>query len=164
MRTLAVIKPTHLGEIPNYLIAEQLGDILFYYKGYKSVLDGSKTLEEIMACSVLQFTILQYIIRQLVLFDLEEEKFVIGNNEAGLHMGHKKNVANDLAIYDAKKMTSDKIIGKYADFPPEVVVEVDINVESSVRCKQKRKTTTVNFKTTISIEIDSQYFNFTSWN
>jgi len=116
--------------IPSYLIAEELDGIIFYYKGYRQVLNGEKTLAEIMGSSVLQFIILQYIIRRIAIYDPEEEKYIIGNNEAGLHLGHKRNVANDLAIYDAEKMTADKIIGKYADFPPEVVVEVDIDVES----------------------------------
>ncbi len=119
-----------LPNIPSYLIAEEIDEVIFYYKGYQQVLNGEKTIEEIMGSSVLQFMILQYIIRCIAIFDPEEEKYVIGNNEAGLHLGHKKNLANDLAIYDTKKMTADKIIGKYADFPPEVVVEVDIDVES----------------------------------
>lgn len=115
--------------IPAYLIAEQLDDFVFYYKGYKEVLRGEKTFEDIMGSSVLQFTILQYLIRCLALFDPEEEKYIIGNNEAGLHMGHRRNVGNDLAIYDIKEVTPERIIGKYANFPPEVVVEVDIDVE-----------------------------------
>ena len=116
--------------IPDYLIAEEIDGIPFYYKGYTKVLKGEKTLEDIMGSSVLQFAIIQYIIRCLALFDPEEEKFMFGTNEAGLHMGHKKNVGNDLALYDVKKMTADKIIGKYAAIPPEVVIEVDIDVES----------------------------------
>lgn len=44
-------------------------------------------------------------------------------------MGHRRNVANDLAIYDVKSVTPERFIGKYANFPPEVVVEVDIDVE-----------------------------------
>ena len=116
--------------IPAYLIAEEIDGIPFYYKGYRDVMDGEKTVEEIMGSSVLQYTILQYIIRCIVLFDPDEEKFIIANNEAGLHMGHKINVGNDLAIFDIQKMTPDKVVGKYADFPPEVVFEVDIDVES----------------------------------
>jgi len=116
--------------IPDYLIAEEIDGHPFYYKGYKEVLKGEKTLEDITGSSVLQFAILQYIIRRIALFDPEEEQFMIGTNEAGLHMGHRKNVGNDLALYDVKKMTPGKIIGKYADFPPEIVVEVDIDVES----------------------------------
>jgi hypothetical protein len=116
--------------IPHYLIAEELDGIPFYYKGYKQVLSGEKTLEEIKGSSVLQFAIIQYIIRCLALFDPDEEQFMIATNEAGLHMGHRKNVGNDLALYDVRKMTADKIIGKYASIPPEVVIEIDIDVES----------------------------------
>ena len=125
-----IINEKPVSNIPSYLIAEELDDIIFYYKGYSQVLNGKKTVAEIRGSSVLQFIILQYIIRRIAIYDPAEEKYIIGNNEAGLHLGHKRNVANDLAIYDAKKMTADKIIGKYADFPPEVVVEVDIDVEA----------------------------------
>jgi len=128
--TVITSNPLPQSKIPAYLIAEQLDDYIFYYKGYKEVMRGEKTLEDIMGSSVLQFMILQYIIRCLALFDPEEEKYIIGTNEAGLHMGHKKNVGNDLAIYDIKDMTPERIIGKYANFPPEVVVEVDIDVEA----------------------------------
>ena len=130
IRNVEVLKEKPKISIPSYLIAEELDGIIFYYKGYRQVLYGEKTVTEIVGSSVLQFIILQYIIRRIAIFDPEEEKYIIGNNEAGLHLGHKRNVANDLAIYDAKKMTADKIIGKYADFPPEVVVEVDIDVEA----------------------------------
>ncbi len=115
--------------IPPYLIAEQLDDFVFYYKGYKKVLRGEKTLEDIMGSSVLQFMILQHLIRCIALFDPNEEKYAIGNNEAGLQMGPKRNVANDLAIYDIKDITPERFIGNYANFPPQVVVEVDIDVE-----------------------------------
>jgi len=115
--------------IPPYLIAEQLDEHLFYYKGFREVLRGEKTLEEIIGRNVLQFMLLQHIIRCIVLFDANEEKFMIGTNKAGLHMGHRRNVGNDLAIYDIKEVTPERIIGKYANFPPEVVVEVDIDVE-----------------------------------
>jgi len=128
--TVITSNPLPQSKIPAYLIAEQLDDYIFYYKGYKEVMRGEKTLEDIMGSGVLQFMILQYIIRCLALFDPEEEKYIIGTNEAGLHMGHKKNVGNDLAIYDIKDMTPERIIGKYANFPPEVVVEVDIDVEA----------------------------------
>lgn len=130
---MTIVSPNiiEIKNVPSYLVAEEVDDITFYYKGYKEVLAGTKTLEEIMGSSVLQFVILQFIIRKIALLDPEEEKYIIGNNEAGLHMGHKKNVGNDLAIYDVKKVTADKIIGKYADFAPEVVVEVDIDIEAT---------------------------------
>lgn len=116
--------------IPSFLIAEELDGIPFYYRGYKEVLNGNKSLEEILGSSVLQFVILQHIFRLLALHDPTEEKYMIGNNESGLHLGPGSNVGNDLSIFDIHTLTPDKIIGKYADVPPEVVVEVDIEVES----------------------------------
>lgn len=55
--------------IPSYLIGEQLDNHVFYYKGYRAVLQGEKTLEEIMGSSVLQFMIIQHLISCIALFD-----------------------------------------------------------------------------------------------
>ena len=37
-------------KIPDYLIKEVMDGIPFYYKGYKDVLNKTKTKEEIMGC------------------------------------------------------------------------------------------------------------------
>ncbi|MEM7655619.1 MAG: Uma2 family endonuclease [Bacteroidota bacterium] len=117
--------------VPTFLLAEEVNGIPFYYRGYQKVLSGEATLEEIMGSSVLQFLILQHIFRALALKDPEEERYLIGNNEAGLHMGPNSNVGNDLAIYRIGQLGPENMIGKYSNIPPEVVVEVDIQVENS---------------------------------
>ena len=57
--TVITSNPLPQSKIPAYLIAEQLDDYIFYYKGYKEVMRGEKTLEDIMGSSVLQFMILR---------------------------------------------------------------------------------------------------------
>ncbi|NJK82922.1 MAG: hypothetical protein HC912_03015 [Saprospiraceae bacterium] len=34
--------------VPAHLVYEELGDVMVYYKGYKEVIEGEKTFEEIM--------------------------------------------------------------------------------------------------------------------
>ena len=115
-------------EIPAYLIKETIDGIPYYRKGYRSVLRGEKSLEDIMGCSGLQFVILQYFLRLIVRHD-PEERYYIGNNEAGLHLERGNNMANDLALYDEKKLTPDKISKKYVDVAPDIVIEVDTDFE-----------------------------------
>lgn len=50
-------------------------------------------------------------------------------SEAGLHIDHRNNLANDIAIYDQKVLTPEKISTKYADVPPKIVIEVDIETD-----------------------------------
>jgi len=115
-------------EIPAYLIKETIDGIPYYRKGYRSVLRGEQSLEDIIGCSGLQFVILQYFLRLIVRLD-PEERYFIGNDEAGLHLERGNNMANDLALYDERKLTPDKISKKYVDVAPDIVIEVDTDFE-----------------------------------
>lgn len=74
--------------VPPSMIAEIMDGKPVYYKGYKQVLENTKTVEEIMGASSLQSVIISYILR--VLFrSLDEKYFQILTNEAGLHLDKK---------------------------------------------------------------------------
>jgi len=60
---------------------------------------------------------------------LDRSKYIVGNNEAGLHLATGKNMANDIALYSKAKLTPEKITKHYADVPPDLVIEVDIDFE-----------------------------------
>jgi hypothetical protein len=49
--------------IPAYLICEELEGKPLYYKGYKDVLSGKKTKEDIMGASGLQMELISYLVR-----------------------------------------------------------------------------------------------------
>jgi len=83
-----------------------------------------------MGSSVLQFLILQFLFRQLALHDPDEAQYIIANNEAGIHLGPNSHAGVDLALYKIKHFTPERITTNYADFPPQVVIEVDISVEA----------------------------------
>jgi Uma2 family endonuclease len=120
-------KPRNSKKIPEALICEIIDGEPLYYKGYKDVLKGKKTKAEIMGSSTLQFIIINYFIRLLV--KLDEKKYYLAANEAGLHLDHKNNLANDIAVYEKSVLTADKISKKYADVPPKLVIEVDIAID-----------------------------------
>lgn len=114
--------------VPEYLLKETFEGIHLYYKGYRRVLSHEKTLEEIMGCSTLQFVILNYLLH-LLYKSVDIERYIIGTNEAGVHLGFKKNFSNDIAIYEWAVLTPEKISKNYADVPPKMVVEVDVDFE-----------------------------------
>jgi Uma2 family endonuclease len=99
-----------------------------YYNGYKSVLNKTKTIDDIIGSSGLQSYILMYL--QMILFKkLDMEKFIILSNELGLHIGPGNNLAGDLLIYKKQQLTADKIKNNYADIAPEVAIEIDTKAD-----------------------------------
>ncbi len=119
-------------KVPDYLIKETIDGIPFYYAGYRSVLDKTKTIEEIMADSGLQLFIKTYFLN---IFSkcLDSTKFYIFIGEVGSHLDHRSNLGLDVAVYDKKILTPDKITSKYIDVIPKYVVEVDVKVEMASR-------------------------------
>ncbi|MCU0325412.1 MAG: Uma2 family endonuclease [Spirosomaceae bacterium] len=115
-------------KVPSYLIYEIMDGKPLYYKDYRSVLKGTKTFEEIMGASSLQSLIIYYLNKVLYSF-IEDEQFYIFSSESGVHINHRSNLANDIALYDPKLLTPDKISKKYADVPPTIVFEIDIDAE-----------------------------------
>ncbi len=115
-------------KIPTSLIYEIMDGKPIYYKGYRDVLNQTKTIEEIMACSGLQGIIISYVLR-ILFTKLDEKKYHIFTNEIGVHIEHKNNLASDIGIYDKKILTPDKITVNYPDVPANVFVEVDIKAD-----------------------------------
>ncbi len=112
--------------IPTALIYEEWDGKPIYYKGYRDVLAGTKTVEEIMSCSDLQ-GIIVYLLNGFLYTHLNRKLYTVGTNESGLHLATNNNVANDLAIYEKAKI--GKLKGKYFSVSPLVVIEVDIKAD-----------------------------------
>ncbi len=115
-------------KIPKSLIYEQWGGKIYYRKGYKDVVKGLKTPEEIMGSSGLQSILVAYLVG-LLFSKLTRKKYFLLTNEAGLHLAKRENMAGDIAIYEKTVLTPEKVSNKYADVPPKVVIEVDIEVD-----------------------------------
>lgn len=116
-------------KIPQVLVYEVLEDQPIYYKGYRDVLDKTKTLEDIMGCSSLQFALIDYF-QRILYTAFPAFRYWIASNEAGLHIGLRDNLSTDIALYDKKVLSADKISNRYADVSPLLVIEIDVNAET----------------------------------
>ncbi len=119
-----IIEPENI-TIPTSLIYEEMDGNPVYYRGYRDVLSGKKTLEEIMSCSSLQ-AVLVSLINYFLGSQINRKKYIIATNESGLHLSKGNNLANDLAIFEKENLKLDNHFFKIA---PKVVVEVDIKAE-----------------------------------
>jgi Uma2 family endonuclease len=111
------------------LVYETLGGRDLYYRGYKEVLIGKKTKEEIMASSSLQSTLVTLI----VLFlggCINRRKYLLSSSETGLHLSKNDNLGLDIAIFDKRTLTP--LNEKYFNIPPKIVIEVDVKVDISL--------------------------------
>jgi Uma2 family endonuclease len=115
-------------KIPSSLIYEIMDGKPIYYKGYRDIIAGTKTIENNMGASTLQNFIIQYILR--ILFrNLDENKFHILTNEQGLHLSLKTNFSADIAIFEAEKLPVKSADKHYATIPPKIQIEVDIDAD-----------------------------------
>ena len=112
--------------IPPALIYETWQGKPVYYKGYRYVLVGKKTIEEVMSCSDLQ-GVLVSLLTIHVGSHVNRKKYLLATNEVGIHLALNDNLGNDLVIFEKEKI--GKLKGKYFDIPPKVVIEVDIKAD-----------------------------------
>jgi len=116
--------------IPTVLVREVIEGISFYYPGYRSVVNKTKKLEDIMADSGLQ-AFLKNIIGDLLKARIDRKQYYVFAGETGSHFNTRNNFGLDIAIYDRQLLTPDKITAKYVDVPPKIVLEIDVKVEMS---------------------------------
>lgn len=129
-------------KVPDYLIHEVMDGKPIYYRGYKEVLNGTKTFAEIMGSSTLQSFIIAYLQRLLYKF-LDDEVYTILSSETGIHLNKYNNLAGDILIFENSVLPIEAIDEHYATVPSKIAIEVDINIEAP------------------GLEIDSYIFNKT---
>ncbi len=117
--------------VPDSLIYEIMDGKPIYRKGYRDVLSGKKTCEELMGASTLQSIIVAYLVIQIGKF-IDDDRYFVLTGESGVHIDHRNNLANDIAIYDQTVLTPAKISKKYADVPPLIAIEIDVEADVSV--------------------------------
>ncbi|ADB41017.1 hypothetical protein [Spirosoma linguale] len=120
--------PRPKGKIPESLIYEIMDGKPIYRKGYRDVVSGKKTLEEIRGASTLQSVIVSHLMKVIFSF-LDDDVYFILTGEPGVHIDHRNKLANDIAIFDQTVLTPAKISKKYADVPPQIALEVDIEAD-----------------------------------
>lgn len=128
MPTVEATKPRPRRRIPESLVFERWGGRTYYRRGYRDVLKGLKTEEEIMGASGLQSLIVSYIHRIISRF-LDETRYHVLVSEPGLHLKKNENVSGDILIYEKSVLTPDKITTRYVDVPPKISIEVDVKIE-----------------------------------
>jgi hypothetical protein len=114
--------------LPEELVYETIAGRVFYRKGYREVLNKTKTIEEIMGSSGLQSIIVSYLMMR-VLSKLNEAKYTVLCNEIGLHIDHRNNPASDIGIFDVNVLTPDLVDIHYVSVPAKVFIEVDIRAD-----------------------------------
>ena len=117
-------------KIPDYLIYEIMDGKPIYYRGYRDVLAGRKTPEEIRGRGSLQALIVSYL-AGFIGNALDETRFFVLIGEPGVHINHRNNLSNDVAIHDKTVLTPEKISKNYADVPPKIALEVDVDADLS---------------------------------
>ena len=117
-------------KIPDYLVYEVMDGKPIYYRGYQSVLNKTKTLEQIMGCSSIQAVLITYLLR-IIFRTIDDKKYHVLTNEIGNHIDRNNNLSNDIAIFDKAVLTPDKINKKYPDVPPKLVIEIDTEADVS---------------------------------
>ena len=116
-------------KIPDYLVYEVLNGKKLYRKGYKDVLNQTKTLEEIMGSSSLQGIIISVMLSYLYR-TIEDLGYTIITNEAGLHISKGENLSSDIIIYKTQDTQKYKIDDHYFNVAPKLVIEVDVKIQT----------------------------------
>ena len=115
--------------VPDYLVREIIDGDRWFYKGYKDVLSGLKTKEEVMACSTFQSIVVGYLYNKLW-NHLEEEPYWVMSNEIGNNLSKKSKAAYDIAVFAKENLPPERIGAYYANVPPLLVLEVDVKIET----------------------------------
>jgi len=115
--------------IPESLIYEMDEGTPIYYRGYKDVLNKTKTLEQIMGTSALQSLLVMLLLRDLG--TKLGENYLQLPAELGFKFAHKSWRNLDIAIYDKRKIADKSVFlsNKYIEIAPEVVIEIDTKAE-----------------------------------
>lgn len=121
-------KTAKKSKVPDYLVYEMMDGKPIYYRGYREVLNKTKTLEDIMGSSSLQAVIIEYVLG-ICYANLDRKIYRLLTNEIGSHLSKKNNLSSDIAIYEKAVLTADKVNKHYADVPAKLIIEVDTDAD-----------------------------------
>lgn len=113
-------------KVPDYLVYEISKGKPIYYKGYKDVLNGTKTFEEIKMESKLQAW-LKTRISLLLIGALKSDQFEVVAGELGLNLSKTNKRGADISVFSIENWTLDE---HFSNLPPEVILEIDIQADT----------------------------------
>jgi Uma2 family endonuclease len=120
--------PQHISDvtIPEALIYEMVNGKPIYYKGWGEVLRGDKTIEQVMASSILQ----AYLVYEIgVAVRPMKKTHIIGTNEAGLKFKKGDWRAADIALWTKESLKGKPLDNHYTEVVPDIVIEVDTKAD-----------------------------------
>jgi Uma2 family endonuclease len=112
-------------KVPAALVYEIASGKPIYYKGYKDVLNKTKTIEEITMESQLQAG-LKAGLSAVLYFLLKNLGYQLATGELGIIISKAGKRGADLAIYKAENWEWKP---NFSNLPPEVVIEIDVQAE-----------------------------------
>ncbi len=113
-------------DIPDYLIYEIVKGKPIYYKGYRDVLNGTKTIEEIKMESILQ-SWLKGRITMILGGLLLKKGFDILPGELVLNLPGQNKRGADISIFIRDKLELKEF---FSDLPPEIIIEIDVKADT----------------------------------
>lgn len=123
------IKKRRRLKVPDYLVYEIMDGQPYYYKGYRNVLNKTKTFEEIKGCSSYQWIIIEHLLR-LILGCAQTLNYRVATNEPGLHRNRRNNLAGDILVYKKEDLPGSPISTKYVAIPALIHIEVDVTADT----------------------------------
>lgn len=116
-------------EIPEELIYEVDEGKSIYYRGYREVMEGTKTIEQIMGSSILHAIILKVV--EQFFETILNGKYVALTGELGLKFAKKSSRNIDIGVFEKKELLKRRktITNNYGTFPPKYVIEIDTKAE-----------------------------------
>jgi hypothetical protein len=125
----ATRKPKRIAEIPDYLMYEEIDGRPVYYRGFRDVLNGKKTIDDIMGSSSLQGVFISMLL-DFLYANLDKAQHYIVTNEIGLHLKKRTNLSSDIAIYDRAALKAATPNNRYFQIPPLAAIEVDTKADT----------------------------------
>ena len=114
--------------IPQQFVREVIDGIAFYYPGFRQAIKKHRTIEEIMPDSFLQ-SLLKNMIGDFLKARLNRKIWMVLAGETGSHININNNLGLDIVVFEKAAALNQRNLMKYANIPPFLVIEVDVNVE-----------------------------------
>ena len=113
--------------IPETLIYEMANGKPIYYRGWQDVLTGEKTIEQVMASSLMQ----SYLVGEVFAAThvALRKKYILGTNEAGLKFKKGEWRAADICLWTKASLKGTPLHDHYSQIIPEIVIEVDTKAD-----------------------------------
>ncbi len=113
-------------KIPNNLIYEVVKGKPIYYKGYKAVINKTKTIKDITLESLLQ-SWLKAQLSAFLIHNLLGKGFQVTAGELGLNLSKEDKRGADIAIFKNENFVFSEY---FSNLPPEVIIEIDVKADT----------------------------------